>query len=231
MDITHTIPKDRVLITGGSGLLGREIQKLGDFYCPEHFEFDITDSLQVGFVMNRIEPLLVIHLAANNKTSESDILTNIIGTANLAYECQQREIRMVYTSTDYVYYGAGPHSEHEPLKPPYNFAWSKLGGECAVRQVPNHLILRIDIGKRPFPHKKVYDDQMCSKLYADEAAPFILEAALSNITGILNIGHEPISLADHARRTVPNIETIETPNWIPRDTSFNLTRWKSLFNH
>ena len=223
----------KILMTGGSGLLGKEILMLDPkIIAPSRGEMEITDLKSVIKAIEKYNPDIVLHLAAatkppeHQKNPELGLEVNIIGTANMARACVRFGKRLVYTSTDYVYAGKGPHKEEEPLRPPYNFGWSKLGGECAVQLALDHLILRLSFGSAPFPWDKVYDDQYNSKLYVDEMAPLVLLAAKSNIQGIMNLGGPRTSLADYARRTKPNIEIISTPDWVPKDTSLGLTKMK-----
>lgn len=216
-------------MSGATGLLGREILKIDkDIDGLDRSMLDVTSDSSIGRVIDFLKPDCILHLAANTDTSASDIATNILGTGELALACKHYNIRLVYTSTDYVYWGRGPHHEDEAVNPTYNFAWSKLGGECAVRQVPNHLILRLSFGPRPFPHDKVYADQLNSKLYVDEIAPMVIKATKSSATGVMNIGGAPRTLEEYARETVPNIETIPRPEHVPFDTSMVIKRFQKL---
>lgn len=225
----------RVTMSGGGGLLGQEILKLDDsIHAPSRGLMDVYYYDAVERELYYHKPDVFLHLAADtdclmhNSRPELGIKSNIIGTANVALACMQFGIRLVYVSTDYVYQGKGPHKEDEPLRPPYNFGWSKLGGECSVTMVPNSLILRLSFGPDPFPWEKVYEGQVNSKLYVDEMAPLVLKAAKSAITGVLNLGGPPTSLEEYARRTKPGIQTIPCPRWVPKDTSLDLTRMKEL---
>lgn len=223
----------KILMTGGSGLLGKEILKLDStIIAPPHTELDITDFGSVESVIKKYNPDVVLHCAAatkppeHAKNPELGLTVNVIGTANMALACIRYGKKLVYTSTDYVYAGDGPHKEEEPLWSPYNFGWSKLGGECAVRLVPDYLILRLSFGPVPFLWDQVYDNQYNSKLYVDEMAPLILASAKSTVQGVMNVGGPRMSLANYARRTKSNIETIPTPDWVPKDTSLDLTKMK-----
>lgn len=223
----------RILLTGGSGLLGREILKLDpSLIAPSHAELDVANFSSVFSELQRHAPRVVLHLAAANKPPEHEkdpepgLKINIIGTANLALACHRLNIRLVYVSTDFVYTGPGPHKEEEAPLPPSRFAWSKLGGECAMRLLPDFLILRVDFGPVPFPWEKVYSDCYVSKLYADEIAPLVVSAARSAVSGVMNIGGPRTTLEAYARRTRPNIETIPKPEWVPEDTSLDLTKMR-----
>ena len=179
---------------------------------------------------------MVLHCAAatkppeHAKNPELGLTANIMGTANVALVCIRYGKKLVYTSTDYIYVGKGPHKEEEPVSSPYNFGWSKLGGECAVRLVPDHLILRLSFGPVPFPWDKVYDNQYNSKLYVDEMAPLILASAKSTVKGVMNVGGPRMSLADYAKRTKPDIQTVDTPDWVPKDTSLDVSKMKLELN-
>lgn len=217
--------------------MGSQILKIDpDIIAPSHLELDVADFDSIVGAIEKHRPDIILHLAAATKPPEHErnpepgLRINIIGTANLALACHRFGVRLVYTSTDYLYVGPGPHKETEPILPPYKFAWSKLGGECAVSMLSDYLILRLSFGPIPFPHDKAYQDQYNSKLYVDEIASLVLVAARSKTTGIMNIGGPRTSLEAYARRTKPDIEIIPKPEWVPPDTSFNLTRMKQELN-
>ncbi len=225
----------KILLTGGSGLLGTEIQKLdSQLIAPPHAELDITNSVSVNAVIEKYNPDIILHLAAatkppeHEKSPELGLTVNIIGTANLALAAHKYNKRLVYTSTDYLYVGAGPHAETDPICAPYKFAWSKLGGEAAVALLVDSLILRLSFGPVPFPWEKVYEGQWNSKLYVDEMAPLVLAAARSTATGIMNIGGPRTTLEAYARRSRADIQVIPKPEWVPTDTSLDITKMKTV---
>lgn len=220
-----------LLLTGGSGLLGTELRKLDErIVAPPHERCDVTSLDSVLAELRRSEPTVVLHAAAatrppqHERHPEHGIDVNIGGTANVARACAELGLRMVYVSTDYVYFDAGPHSEDEPVLAPSRYTWSKLGGECAVRMIDRGLILRTSFGPVPFPWERVYRDQRNSKLYVDEAAPLILAAARTSETGVMNIGGPPMTLEAYACRSRPMIDTVPRPDWVPPDTSLDTSR-------
>ena len=223
----------RILLTGGSGLLGKEILKLDKkIIAPPHTEVDITNPRSIERAIKKYKPQVILHLAAANNPPKHEtdpipgLTVNIMGTVNLCLTTHKFKIKLVYASTDFVYSGRGPHKEEEALYPPSRFAWSKLGGECAVRMLEDFLILRLDFGPIPFPWEKVYKNNYVSKLYVSEMAPLVLKAAKSKAIGIMNLGGPKISLEAFARKTRPDIETIPKPKWVPKDTSMDTTKMK-----
>lgn len=225
----------KILLTGGSGLLGSEIRRINSsVIAPTHYELDLANFKSIIDAIEKYRPDIVLNAAANNEPPkhetepERGIVHNIIGSANVALACLQKKVRLVHISTDFVYSGKGPHKETEPLLPPSNFAWSKLGSECAVRLVPESLILRVDFGPVPFQWERVYQGKYVSKLYVDEIAPLILNIVETGAKGVINVGGERTTLEAYARRTRPNIETTERPKWVPRDTSMDISKLKEL---
>ncbi len=226
----------KILLFGASGLLGKELTKNRDhnFVTPSHAELDICDieNLIRYFKSNRFD--IVINGAAfiDNRKVEQDpkeaLSTNIIGAANVAGLCELHNIRLVYISTDYIYPGNhGNYKEDDSILPFNNYAWSKLGGECATRLVKNHLIIRTSFGGNKFSYPVAFTDKWSSKEYVDVIAPQILEAAVSPLTGVLNLGSERKTIYEHAseRSCVEPIKLSETSHRTPYDTSMNLQKW------
>ena len=84
----------KVLVTGGSGLLGGYIQKeLKDrrieYFAPESHVMNITDELQVSRTISDFKPDVVIHCAAVAKYKIVEeqpmkaLRANVLGTINI----------------------------------------------------------------------------------------------------------------------------------------------------
>jgi dTDP-4-dehydrorhamnose reductase len=224
------------MLTGGSGLLGTELLKLeSDLLAPSHEELDITDAAAVADYVASHKPDIILHAAAmtNNRMVEANPeaarKVNVEGTANLVRVCDGSRIRLVFLSTDYVYKGdRGNYSESDEVEPFNLYASTKLEGEEAVRQVPNHLIIRASFGASKFVYPDAFCDKWASKEYVDVIAPTILEAARSPLTGVLNLGGKRRSLYEYARERKPDVNRIErrdSTHRSPADTSLNLDRW------
>lgn len=226
----------RILLTGGSGLLGSQLQELSpDMLAPSRAELDITDRYAVSAYVASHDPDIVIHAAAvtNNRHIEDNpteaLEVNIKGTANIALACLKCRTRLVYLSTDYIYKGdKGNYSEKDEIEPVNLYAWTKLGGEASVMAVPNHLIIRTSFGAGQFEYDAAFTDKWSSKDYVDVIAPQVLRAARSPLTGLLNIGSERRSLYEYAKLRNPDVRAIERSQWahkLPADTSLNMDRW------
>lgn len=228
----------QMLLTGGSGLLGIELRKLGvEFDAPTRDELDITDAAAVSRYVASSSPDVIIHAAAvtNNREIEANpseaLDTNIKGTTNLVQACIGTRIRLVFLSTDYVYKGDhGNYMETDPVLPSNLYAWTKLAGEAAVCAVANHLIIRTSFGSPAFDYPAAFTDKWSSKEYVDVIAPELLEAARSPLTGIVNIGGARRTIYDYAVSRNPDVKKIERSNSrheSPADTSMSLDKWQS----
>lgn len=223
----------KTIVLGGTGLLGTELKRLDqDLICLGSDHCDITEEDHLFYTFRCCSFDTIILAAAELTTAPnvSLITTNIIGASNVARACLIAGKRLIYISSDYVYPGtSGNYKESDPLSPVNNYAWSKLGGECAVRMVPDHLIIRTSFGASNFPHEQAYNNLWTSKDYVDVIAPMILEASKSDLTGIINIGTEKKTMLNYARRRNPNIKGKPlTDNSSPKDSSLNLDKWKSF---
>lgn len=225
-----------ILLTGGTGLLGTELlQHRPDLVAPTRGELNVSDGEVVNDWLTSNRPEIVIHAAAatDNRQIESDpsdaILTNIIGTANVARACISTGSRLVYISTDYVYKGdKGNYSEDDEVRPVNLYAWTKLGGETAVAAVPNHLIIRTSFGRSKFDYPAAFADKWSSKEYVDIIAPSILELALSTLIGVINLGGPRRTLYEYAVQRNPDVAKLslgESEHDSPADTSMDLDKW------
>lgn len=227
-----------MLLTGGSGLLGTELRKLGvEFDAPTRDELDISDAAAVSRYVASGSYDMIIHAAAvtNNRDIEANpaaaLEVNIKGTTNLAQACLGTRVRLVFLSTDYVYQGdRGNYVESDPVLPTNLYAWTKLAGEAAVCAVANHLIIRTSFGSPTFDYAAAFTDKWSSKEYVDIIAPELLRAARSPLTGVINIGGARRTIYDYAVSRNPDVKKLERGNSrheSPADTSMSLGKWQS----
>jgi dTDP-4-dehydrorhamnose reductase len=137
----------KMLITGGRGMLGRELTALA---APDHEvlatdlpELDVADRTRVQDAVARFRPDVIMHGGAvtNVDGCETDpdlaYRVNALGTRNMAEAAARLGVPIVYVSTDYVFDGAGsrPYVEFDPVNPRSVYGRSKLAGEEFVREL------------------------------------------------------------------------------------------------
>jgi dTDP-4-dehydrorhamnose reductase len=223
----------KVLVLGGTGLLGSELKKISDFICTGS-EIDIRDEKNLSIELDVIKPNIIVLAAAKTNSVEIDknpifaIETNIIGTANVTKYCIKNNIRLIYISTDYVYDSNGmEHEEHEPLNPFNYYAWSKLGGECSVIGYKKSLIIRTSFGSTEYPYTHAYSDRFVNKDYVDVIAPMIKDLVLSDETGIINVGTKSKNLFEYAQERNPHV--LELKQKYPNNFTMDLTRLRKFY--
>jgi len=152
------------LITGASGLLGREVfQAFTEagwetkglcFSNPVSglTQHDITDKEATTQLLTAFKPNLVIHAAAQRfpdkmeKEFEKSWNLNVTATQTISEVTAEVGGRMIYISTDYVFEGSHPpYFPDNPTHPSNKYGQSKLEGENVVRLVPGHIVLRIPV--------------------------------------------------------------------------------------
>lgn len=236
------IDQKTTLFTGGSGLLCSEMRKLlPDALYPTRGEFDVTNAAAMEAFVAKHEVTAIFHAAAFTSPPKVDkspgeaIEANIIGTGNVTRLCIKFGIRLIYVSTDYVFRGdAGNYKEDDPVHPVNKYAWSKLGGECAVRMYDNSVIIRTSFGPNEFPYEKAFVDQWTSRETVSVIAKMMLKVLDSDFRGVLHIGGERKSVYDYAVKSGPEkaigrLSTSEVAFNVPRDTSLDVTLYRQKF--
>lgn len=145
----------KVLITGASGQLGRELQSTK----PDHIELiamtsaelDITDSKKVHSVINSHEPDVIINAAAYTPVDQAEehsaaaYAVNAEGVKNILQVADAIHARLIHISTDFVFDGekSSPYKTSDSKNPLSVYGKSKREGEDAVLNAQNgHVIIR-----------------------------------------------------------------------------------------
>lgn len=183
----------RILLTGGSGLLGTELRRHLDFIAPTHSEMDILKP--ETYVKNDFD--IVVHAAAYIKQSAAEnedkmkcYMTNVLATKWL---CEfYRGAKFVYISSEYAFNPVNWYSN------------TKKWGEDVVKNfAKDFLIIRTLFKPRPFPHDKACVDQWTYGDYVDVIAPMII--ANLHKDGIIHLGTGRKTTYELAKQTKPDV--------------------------
>lgn len=126
----------KVLITGGSSLLGKALLETApnhieteatwytNYVLPGMLRLDITDDRQVKYVLSNIRPNIIIHCAGIAAVDYSELyvqetrISNVIGTKNIIDAAKLLKAKLVYISTNAVFDGENaPYSETDERQP------------------------------------------------------------------------------------------------------------------
>jgi len=131
----------RILITGASGMLGRDLQEvLGSrpFTALSRAQLDITDAEAVRRAVSGHN--VVVNCAAYTGVDDAEshevaaFAINAEGAQNVALACQENGSRLLHISTDYVFNGqaSDPYRENAPREPLGAYGRTKAAGEELV---------------------------------------------------------------------------------------------------
>ena len=239
MTILHSNKK--IIVTGGNGRFGQVLKKENkrlNIFFPSKKIFNILNINSMKKYIRKIKPRYIIHCAGlsrpmdlHDKDINKSINLNIIGTANIVNVCNEFNIKLIYFSTGYVYEGKkGNYSEKDPVLPINNYAWSKLGGECAVSMYKNSLILRITMTEKPFPYKKAYSNLKSNFMYHEDLIEILPK--IINQKGIINVGGKSQSVFEFAKKNGRKVIKIKANNKskLPLNQTMSLLRLKKILN-
>ena len=233
----------KIVFTGGSGRFGEVFKKktnLKNIFFPKKRDFNILNLKQIQKYLSKKKPDILIHAAGlsrpmniHEKEIDISIDNNIIGTCNVVKVCKNLKIKLIYLSTSYVYPGLkGNYKETSPLLPYNNYAWSKLGGECAVQMYANSLILRVCMTEKPFIHKFAFKDLITNFIFHEDVVKIFPK--LLKKRGIINLGGKTKSVFNFAKKYNKNIKGIYSKKLlgkeIPLRHSMNLKKLNKILN-
>ena len=227
----------KIVITGGDGrfaqILKKDNNKL-DILYPGKKELNVLDTNSINKYLKKNKPKYLIHAAAlsrpmsiHDKQISKSIDLNIIGTANIVKVCSNLKIKLIYFSSGYVYEGKiGNYKEKDPVLPVNNYAWSKLGGECAVAMYKNSLILRITMCEKPFLHEYAFHDINANFIFHEDVVKIIPK--ILNKTGVLNVGGKIQSIYSFAKKNNKDVKKKSGKKLFPKNVSMNVGRLNKI---
>ena len=177
----------------------------------EHF-IDIKDISSIEKIVSDISPDLIINCVAIGKIDyleshpEIAFSLNSEGAKNIATVAKKFQIKLIHISTDSIFDGKqGNYLESDVPNPLNVYAQSKVKAEEFVRNITdNHIIIRTNFygydsrgnwffnwvyGQ--FTHKQKifgFDDVRFNPLEVSNLSKIILDIALTDFTGTINLG-------------------------------------------
>jgi dTDP-4-dehydrorhamnose reductase len=195
--------KQKVLVTGVNGQVGRNIQRIFDGHFDvagfSSLELDVGDASSVYKKFDNVKPDIVINAAAYTKVDDAETnrdladRTNYYAVKNLCDACSNHNSLLLHFSTDYVFDGVAtrPYSEEDQTNPLNAYGWSKSAGDhYIIENADQYLIFRLawvyDCAVSNFPNKilqaaktkdrlTVVDDQIGTPTPADFIAKTVYQ--------------------------------------------------------
>ena len=229
--------KKKIIITGGDGRFANVLKNTNlnlNIKFPNKKQLNILNLNSIKKYLKKNKPNYLIHCAAlsrpmniHDKNISKSITINIVGTCNIVKICSELNIKLIYFSTGYVYEGKkGNYKENDPVLPFNNYAWSKLGGECAVQMYKNSLILRLTMCEKPFVHKYAFSDIKTNFMFHEDIAKILPK--LLNKKGVINVGGKIQSIYDFARKSGQRVKRSSGQKLYPPNPSMNILKLKKI---
>jgi len=160
----------KILITGGSGLLGQYLNiflskendiltvfnnNAGNCHNYRNAKLDITEFGSVSDLFEEFKPDAVVHCAgftrpeACSEENKNEVyLANVEAVRHIAELCDRFNSKLIFTSTDLVYDGnsGGMLKEDGKLNPITIYAQTKIDAEGVIKSTfDNYIILRTSL--------------------------------------------------------------------------------------
>jgi dTDP-4-dehydrorhamnose reductase len=194
----------KILVTGGKGQLGCEINQLSSNYNYDWLfydidTFDLSDLKNINVFLDKCNPDIIINCAAYTAVDNAEDNFELANTVNhksvelIAKWSNNNNCNLIHISTDYVYDGTSltPVKEDMQANPINNYGKTKLFGDIAcLKNNPSSIIIRtcwlyssfcknfvtnmINLMKSK-SELKVINDQVGSPTYAGDLAKTILD--------------------------------------------------------
>jgi dTDP-4-dehydrorhamnose reductase len=227
-----------VLITGGTGKLGKELVKVfPDSLHPTRQQFGVGMKDQVDSYISEKKPGIIIHTAAVTSVPfceehrEEAYGTNVGGTENLVTACVKHNptCYFVLISTACVFRGdVGNYVETDLPYPKNYYSLTKLLAEYVVRfSGLKSLIVRTNfVAREKWPYPGAFTDRYGTYLFASDVASAIRLVLKQKLDGVVHVcGDEKMSMFELAKITTPNVEpmTLSEYHGVPLTVDMSLS--------
>ena len=194
----------KILVTGGNGQLGCEINQLSsnynyDWLFTDTDIFDISDLMNINVFLDKCNPDVIINCAAYTAVDNAEVdfenanIINHDAVELIAKWSNNNNCKLIHISTDYVYDGTSltPLKEDVHANPVNNYGKTKLFGDIAcLKNSPSSIIIRTCWLYSSFGNNfvtnminlmksnselKIINDQFGSPTYAGDLAITILD--------------------------------------------------------
>jgi dTDP-4-dehydrorhamnose reductase len=215
----------KVLVLG-DGLLGSEIIKQTNWdFISRKTGFDINN---LDVIDNSYNVILncIAHTDTYSKEKEKHWEVNCVFVKNLIEFCNQKNIKLVHISTDYVYTNSVEDASEDDVPVHCNnwYGYTKLLGDGLVQLLSDDfLLIRCTHKPTPFSYEKAWVNQVGNFDYVDIISNLIIESINKNLNGVYNIGTEKKTIFELGEKTKDVIPTY-APDYVPKDTSMNIEK-------
>lgn len=227
----------KVLVLG-DGLLGSEIVKQSNWDYISRKKDNLNIDNFTKFKKKLCEYNIILNCIAYTKTysldSEQHKKINYEFVKKLVYFCNEKDIKFIHISTDYVYANSSNNrTEVDECIPDENwYAKTKLmADEYIISNSNNFLLLRLSHKPYPFPYEFAWDDVFTNADYTPIITKHVIDLIEKNCNGVYNLGTSKKSIYDLAKSSNPSVKAIKSPNNVPKDVSMNINKFNNIYSN
>jgi dTDP-4-dehydrorhamnose reductase len=218
----------------GDGILGSEIHKQTgwsyvsrkkDKFSIDEFRSFIPESYNI--ILNCIANT---DTYSNDKNSHWD--TNYRFVYNLANFCNEKKIKLVHISTDYIYSNSKNLSKETdvPVHCENWYSYTKLLSDGLIQLIANNfLIIRCSHKPNPFPYEFSWIDQIGNFDYVNVISELIVKLIKKDANGVFNVGTDLKNIHDLSLRT-KQTKKIFSPPHVPKNISIDITKMENFLS-
>ncbi len=182
---------------------------------------------------------ILINCIANTDTYSNDKELhwniNYKGVSDLVDVCNERDIKLVHISTDYVYANSKENASETDIPVHHNswYAYTKLLSDAYIElKSYNYLIIRTGHKIYPFPYDSATTAMKGNFDYVQNNSKLIWNLIENDSKGIFNIGSESKTIYDLAYKNNPNINKIDylPMEGMPKNITMDISNMKNELN-
>lgn len=218
------IDESKILITGGSGRLGKACKKImPTAMYPTREDMDIRENESVRGFFDENKPEFVLHLAAKTgippcENDKKDAwASNVVGTRNLVEAARDTgSVKLfVYLDTACIFPGddgEGSYDEDSLPNPKHFYGLTKLIGEEVAKSYNSSdmqvTIVRTNFTCMPWEYPKAFTDRFSTYLFAQGVAKGLLDLVreMPKLPVVHICGDRKISMYEYAKAGGSDVE-------------------------
>lgn len=208
----------KILIAGGNGQLGTELQRIlrkgrseiglipspyvgATVVAVDMVDLDVTDSEAVAAFIDQGNFDLVVNCAAMTNVDNCEVAEEMVfrvnagGSENLAFACESVGAKFVQVSTDYVFPGDDPvpRVEDDPTGPVSVYGRSKLAGEISSLSACSRCFVVRSAWLYGYAGKNFVKTMLRLGTSCDEVV--VVDDQMGNPTSANDLSHEILEIA------------------------------------